>query len=61
MNSDHCTARYCRNPVWIIHLGKPLCQKHWEEYCDNERKVTTGSIQHLGEAKEIEKMLDEEE
>jgi len=36
MNSDHCTARYCRNPVWIIHLGKPLCQKHWEEYCDKE-------------------------
>ena len=41
--SDKCSYPRCRSrDIWITHLGKPLCQKHWEEICDTlEVKVVS--------------------
>jgi hypothetical protein len=61
MTPEKCSVHYCRKPIHVIHLGEPLCEKHWTEMCDNDHeahkvhldKVVFGS----GDSEETRKAL----
>lgn len=30
-----CSKKHCRSEATIIVVSKPMCDKHWKEYCNN--------------------------
>lgn len=45
-----CGRPKCKEPTSVVHLGTPLCQKHWEEIAEEEK-----SEDPHAKAKEINK------
>jgi len=39
MNPDRCSVGRCNKDSVLYLLGKPLCQKHWEEHCEKEEET----------------------
>ncbi len=37
-DNDQCAEKRCKKPADLTYLGKPLCQKHWQAFCDKQDK-----------------------
>jgi len=37
-NDDQCAEKRCKRDATLTYLGKPLCQKHWQAFCDKQDK-----------------------
>jgi len=34
-----CSVKRCRGEAEVIHLGRPLCEEHWQEHCKESDEV----------------------
>jgi hypothetical protein len=47
MTPEKCSIRYCRDPPWIIVLGKSFCAKHWDELCAKDHEAHKVKVDNL--------------
>lgn len=42
-----CSVRNCKGQVILVHLGKPLCECHWLELCNEENVKRAYDLSHF--------------
>jgi len=35
-NETKCSTPRCRGDIYLICMGKPLCERCWDKHCKNE-------------------------
>ena len=45
---NQCDFPRCRGYDYLIYLGKPICQKHWEQICEANSKTEKRLLKKIG-------------
>ena len=47
VDTNVCARKRCSAPSALVHLGEPLCDKHWEELCAADERRVARELQQL--------------
>jgi hypothetical protein len=48
---DKCAVARCKAPTEIFYYNKPVCEKHWNQHCDDVKKFNLKEVLKIREPK----------